>query len=114
MLKTLTRLHTPELLHVLASMGHGDELVLVDCHFPARAQAGQARRGRPSGRAVGLPSADAARHFREGPALWMEIADAPDEIPEVQKIRQQVIDKWECRHVPFAGIERHAFYERSR
>jgi len=36
MLKTLTRLHTPELLHVLASMGHGDKLVLVvDCHFPA-------------------------------------------------------------------------------
>jgi L-fucose mutarotase/ribose pyranase (RbsD/FucU family) len=35
MLKTLTRLHTPELLHVLASMGHGDELVLVDCHLPA-------------------------------------------------------------------------------
>jgi L-fucose mutarotase len=44
MLKTLTRLHTPDLLHVLASMGHGDELTLVDGHFPAfeRAQAGQA------------------------------------------------------------------------
>jgi L-fucose mutarotase len=35
MLKTLTRLHSPELLHVLASMGHGDELALVDAHFPA-------------------------------------------------------------------------------
>ena len=35
MLKTLTRLHTPDLLHVLASMGHGDELALVYCHFPA-------------------------------------------------------------------------------
>jgi L-fucose mutarotase len=35
MLKTLSVLHTPELLHVLASMGHGDEIALVDCNFPA-------------------------------------------------------------------------------
>ena len=35
MLKTLSVLHTPELLHVLASMGYGDEVALVDCNFPA-------------------------------------------------------------------------------
>ena len=35
MLKTLSVLHTPDLLHVLASMGHGDEIALVDCNFPA-------------------------------------------------------------------------------
>jgi hypothetical protein len=35
MLKTLTRLHTPDLLHVLASIGHGDEFAFVDCHVPA-------------------------------------------------------------------------------
>ena len=35
MLKTLTRLHSPALLHTLASMGHGDELAVVDAHFPA-------------------------------------------------------------------------------
>ena len=35
MLKGLTRLHTPELLHVLASMGHGDDLAVVDAHYPA-------------------------------------------------------------------------------
>ena len=26
---------TPEILHCLSSMGHGDELVLADAHFPA-------------------------------------------------------------------------------
>jgi L-fucose mutarotase len=26
---------TPELLHALSSMGHGDEIVLADAHFPA-------------------------------------------------------------------------------
>ena len=35
MLKNLTRLHTPELLHTSASMGHGDDLAIVDAHFPA-------------------------------------------------------------------------------
>jgi L-fucose mutarotase len=35
MLKTLTQLHSPELLHTLAAGGHGDELALVDAHFPA-------------------------------------------------------------------------------
>ena len=35
MLKNLNVLHTPELLHVLASMGHGDDVALVDCNFPA-------------------------------------------------------------------------------
>src|SRR5258708_36511825 len=35
MLKTLHVLHTPDLLHVLASMGHGDGIALVERHFPA-------------------------------------------------------------------------------
>jgi RbsD / FucU transport protein family len=35
MLKNLTRLHTPELLHTLASIGHGDDLAIVDAHFLA-------------------------------------------------------------------------------
>ena len=35
MLKNLSPLHTPELLHTLASMGHGDDIAIVDAHFPA-------------------------------------------------------------------------------
>jgi L-fucose mutarotase len=117
MLKTLTRLHTPDLLHVLASMGHGDELALVDCHFPAVSSA--RRLVRLDG--ADLPDALSAclqlmplDTFVKDPALRMEVADAPDSVPEVQQICQQVIDKWEGRRVPFVGIERHAFYERSR
>jgi L-fucose mutarotase len=44
----------------------------------------------------------------------MEMADDPLRIPEVQKACQEVIDKAEGRHVPLAGIERHAFYERAK
>jgi L-fucose mutarotase len=116
-LKTLMKLHTPDLLHCLASMGHGDELALVDCHFPAVSNA--RRLVRLDG--ADLPDALSAclqlmplDTFVKDPALRMEVADSRDSVPEVQKICQQVIDKWEGRHVPLAGIERHAFYERAR
>ncbi|MEG2950787.1 MAG: RbsD/FucU domain-containing protein, partial [Clostridia bacterium] len=35
MLKGISPLLSPELLKILAEMGHGDELVLGDCNFPA-------------------------------------------------------------------------------
>jgi len=35
MLKGISPLISPELLEVLARMGHGDEIVLADAHFPA-------------------------------------------------------------------------------
>ena len=34
MLKNFSPLHTPELLHTLASMGHGDDLVIRRRAFP--------------------------------------------------------------------------------
>ena len=35
MLKGISPLISPELLEVLARMGHGDEIILADAHFPA-------------------------------------------------------------------------------
>ena len=35
MLRGISPLLSPELLAVLSRMGHGDELVLADVHFPA-------------------------------------------------------------------------------
>ena len=34
MLKGISPLVSPELLAVLARMGHGDEIILADAHFP--------------------------------------------------------------------------------
>ena len=34
MLRGISPLISPELLAVLARMGHGDEIVLADAHFP--------------------------------------------------------------------------------
>jgi L-fucose mutarotase len=117
MLKNMTRLHTPDLLHLLASMGHGDELALVDAHFPAVSMA--RRLVRLDG--VDLPHAlDACLalmpldSFVPDPALRMEVVENPEEIPEVQRACQAVIDRREGRSVPLQPLERHAFYARAR
>ncbi|XP_052707258.1 fucose mutarotase-like [Crassostrea angulata] len=36
-LKNIPKCLSPSLLHALASMGHGDEIVLADAHFPTSA-----------------------------------------------------------------------------
>ncbi len=50
MLKLVPPLLSPDLLFALASMGHGDELALVDAHFPADRIAAQG-----GGRLVRMP-----------------------------------------------------------
>ena len=111
MLKNLSPLHTPELLHTLASMGHGDDLAIVDAHFPAVSMA--KRLVRLDG--VDAPAALEAclrliplDNFVDAPASRMEVVDDPDKIPEVQQQFQKVIDKEEGTHWPLAKIERHA------
>jgi L-fucose mutarotase len=117
MLKTLNVLHTPDFLHALASMGHGDEIALVDCHFPAVSVA--RRLLRLDG--ANLPDALAAclylmplDTFVSDPALRMMQVHAPDEIPEVLQLCQREIDAAEGRRVEMLGISREEFYERAR
>lgn len=41
MLKTISPLISPELLKILAEMGHGDEIIFSDAHFPAHSMGPQ-------------------------------------------------------------------------
>ena len=41
MLKTISPLISPDLLKVLAEMGHGDEIIFSDAHFPAHSMGPQ-------------------------------------------------------------------------
>ena len=117
MLKHLSPLHTPELLHTLASMGHGDDLAIVDAHFPASTMA--KRLVRLDG--ISAPAVLEAclqliplDTFVDDPALRMEVVGQPDHVPDVQRDFQKVIDQEEGKHVPLSKLERHAFYERAR
>jgi len=122
MLKTIDPIITPDLLYTLASMGHGDDLVICDTNFPARSVAQLTMVKTP----LELPGISAARAVRailsvmpldtfvDHPAQRMEVVGQPDEIPEVQREVQAEIDRAEGRSWPMGSIERFAFYEAAK
>lgn len=116
-LKGIDPLLSPELLHALAAMGHGDEIALVDCHFPAVSIA--QRLVRLDG--VNLPNAARAvlsllpiDTFIDEPIAGMRMVDTPDVIPEVQAEVFDAVREIEGREVGVERVERFAFYDRAR
>lgn len=121
-LKNLDPLLNPDVLHALAAMGHGDEVVICDANFPADAVARDSVLGRLL-RMDGVDSPRAVRAvlsvlpldgFVDHPALRMEIVGDAHSLPAVQREAQREVDDAEGRVVPFASLERFAFYERAR
>jgi L-fucose mutarotase len=122
MLKNIDPVLTPELLHVLAAMGHGDEVAVVDANFPADSVARRTGHGRVvplSG--VSMPEAVRAilsllplDEFVDTPVRRMAVDNAPDELPEAQREVQAVIDEAAGRHWPTGGMARFDFYEAAR
>lgn len=117
MLKNIDPLLNADLLHVLAAMGHGDDLALVDRNFPATANAR---------RLIRLTGADVVAvgrailtvfpldSFVDHPVMRMQMVGKPDEIPPVQQDFQKIVDAAEGRPWPMGSIERFAFYETAR
>jgi L-fucose mutarotase len=122
MLKNIDPLLNADVLHALCAMGHGDEVVICDGNFPANSVA----RSTALGTALRLDGADAPRAVRavlsvlpldtfvDAPASRMEVVGAPDALPAVQQEAQRELDAAEGRAVPFAGVERFAFYARAK
>ena len=119
MLKGIDPLLSADLLWVLASMGHGDDLAVVDANHPAEKIA----RATTSGKLVRLPGIAMDRamaailsvlpvdDFEPEPLRRMLVVDNADELPEIQTEVQAVIDEALGWPAPMAGIERFAFYE---
>jgi L-fucose mutarotase len=120
MLKDIDPLLIPELLAVLAEMGHGDELVLCDANFPAEAIARSTTHRRP----VRLAGADAPAAARailsllpldvDSPARRMEVSGDPESLPAVQHEVQAAVDAALGRPSSMSPVERFAFYDASR
>jgi len=122
MLKAIDPLLNPDLLYVLAAMGHGDDLVICDVNFPADSVARSTVYGDLL-RLDGVPAARAVRavlslmpldSFVDRPAERMEVVGNAAEIPPVQQEVQAEIDAAEGRSWPMGSIERFAFYDRAR
>jgi L-fucose mutarotase len=119
MLKGIDKLLNADLLHVLAAMGHGDDLALVDANFPADSTARRSRSGRLL-RIDGVDQATAARAICsvfpidamvDDPVRRMEVVGDPQAVPQVQREVQAAIAEAEGADVQLVGIERYAFYE---
>ena|SRR5436190_10620244 len=118
MLKTIPPLLTPDALHALASMGHGDELAIVDANFPAARVAAQG-----GARLVQLAGADAPQVLRAvlqvlplddfvPDAAWtmQVVGDAAAVPPPVAEFRALLAGASERAPVP---LERFEFYARA-
>lgn len=122
MLKNLDPVLSADLLWILAAMGHGDDLALVDANHPAETIAAATTSGRLV-RLPGLTMERAARailsvlpidDFEPDPLRRMQVVGDPDAIPDVQAGVQREIDAALGAPTPLAGIERFAFYEAAR
>jgi len=116
MLKGIAPCVSPDLLKILAEMGHGDEIVLADAHFPGHSFKV------PVLRAGGLPITTLLAGILPlfeldsyAEPLVMMAAVAGDQLdPAVEAAYLKVVR----RHVPGASppvrLDRFAFYERAR
>jgi len=116
-----------DLLYVLRSMGHGDELVVCDTNFPADSVARQT----VYGQLLRMENVTAARAMRAVLSLMpldsfvehaverMEVVGNPADLPPVQQEVQAEIDEAARRDAgrdtwPMGSIERFAFYARAK
>lgn len=118
MLKGIDPLIGPDLLRVLARMGHGDEIVLADANFPSASVARSTVEGRELH--MGCDALQALRAVlsllpidahEPDPILTMQVVGAPAEVPPVVAQAAGVL---RAEGVASVGIERFAFYERAK
>lgn len=122
MLKGIDRAISAELLMVLMSMGHGDDLLICDVNHPAASIA----RHTTHGRLVNMEGCELPRAaeailslmpldtFVPSAVFRMKVVGDPDRIMPVHERLQAVLDRAEGRAVPMAALERFDFYEAAK
>lgn len=117
MLLGISPLISPELLAVLYRMGHGDEIVLADAHFPGDTY------GQRSLRADGLRIADlldailplfVLDTYVESPLIMMAAVPGDELDPHVEAQYRTAVDRHWPDTPPIQRLERFAFYERAQ
>ncbi|MGI9389417.1 MAG: RbsD/FucU family protein [Boseongicola sp.] len=116
MLRDIDPILSPDLLHALASMGHGDEIVIADANFPA------ASSGPRCIRADGISASDVLRavlsvmpldSYVSDPAITMQVVGEPDTIPDAVRDFQLIIESTADNPALIVSLERFEFYDRA-
>lgn len=117
MLKGISPLLSPELLATLYRMGHGDEIVFGDAHFPGHTF------NKRVIRADGLLIADlldavlplfALDEYVDAPVMMMACVPGDEPDPAVEAGYRAAIDRHAPETPPIAFVERFAFYEQTK
>jgi len=117
MLKGISPLLSPELLDVLYRMGHGDEVVLADAHFPGES-VGKRVVGADGLRIAGLLDAILPLFeldsYVDAPVVMMAPVPGDTLDPAVESAYRAAIVRHAPGTPPIARLERFAFYQRAR
>ncbi len=115
MLKNIAACISPDLMHALMSMGHGDEIVLADADFPGASY---------SKRLIRADGVDVATlldailpffpldSFVKKPAITMDCSEWGKE-PESYERFRKIIKKYEKSFTDFELLKRFELYERA-
>lgn len=117
MLIGISPLVGPELLATLCRMGHGDELVLADAHFPGHSVHSNVLRAdglRIAELLDGVLPLMALDSYVEAPVVMMAAVAGDQLDPAVHRSYRAVIDRHHPRTPPTSFIDRFEFYERAR
>jgi len=117
MLKGISPLISPELLEVLARMGHGDEIVLADAHFPGETFNKRVLRAdglRIAGLLEAILPLFELDTYVDAPLIMMAAVEGDLLDPQVESGYMKSIVKTNPRVAPVKRIDRFAFYERTR
>ena len=116
MLRGISPLFSPELLATLYEMGHGDEIVLADAHFPGHStndlviRADGLRIESLLGAILPLFVLDS---YVEDPLAMMSCVPGDEPDPDVENGYRAIITTYSPGAPPIRFIERFAFYERA-
>jgi len=117
MLLGISPLISPELLAILYRMGHGDEIVLADAHFPGDTY------GQRSLRTDGLKIADlldailplfVLDSYVDNPLIMMAAVPGDELDPTVEQAYRTAIDRHWPDTSPIQRLDRFAFYDRAK
>ncbi len=108
---------SPDLLHVLRAMGHGDVIAIVDANFPAEGLGPRCIRadGSDAGAILrAVLSVMPLDTYTDEPAICMEVVSNPSEVPAAVQGFQAIINDTADAPRAIASIERFAFYDRAK
>ena len=116
MLKGISPIISPELLKIIAEMGHGDEIVIADGNFPSVTTA--KRLVRCDGHPV-PPILDAIMRlfpldqYVDKPVALMAVVPGDTTQPTIWEEYKTIIGNYGKAGTDFEFVERFAFYERA-